>query len=576
MVTHTIRRALISVSDKSRLVPFARGLSRFGVEIVSTGGTARELETAGIPVTPIEAVTGIREMMAGRVKTLHPAVHGAILADRAQPEQMRDLEELRASPIDLVVVNLYPFEATIARPGATFEDAIENIDIGGPAMLRSAAKNHASVTVLVSPEDYDTVLEEMAADNGAVSAATRHRLAQKAFAHTAAYDTAISRFFAFQLPLSQNWERGPGGEGRSPNGPRAESPFPDRLTFTALKRHDLRYGENPHQAGAFYVVEGATEPGIATARQLHGMELSYINLLDLDAAWQLVQEFDEPAAAIIKHTNPCGCGIGATLADAYRKARDGELPPFNPPGSRFGGIIAFNRIVDRATAEEVIAPKSFYHAIIAPEYEPEARALLEGRQGWGPNLRLLAVEGSNAVSQIDEGGNVTTGSTAVASNVAGSASQETAWQLRSIGSGLLVQEPDRRPLGPEDVKIVTQRKPTETEMSDMLFAWKVVKHVKSNAIVLARDGQVIGVGAGQMNRALPVDLAVAMAGDRVKGAALASDAFFPHPDGPEHAARAGVTAIIQPGGSNRDADAITVADRHGLAMVFTGVRHFRH
>jgi phosphoribosylaminoimidazolecarboxamide formyltransferase/IMP cyclohydrolase len=571
MATARIRRALISVSDKTGLVPFARGIAELGIEIVSTGGTARELSAVGIAVTPVEAVTGVREMMDGRVKTLHPAVHGAILADRSRPEHLRDLEELGVPTIDLVAVNLYPFEATIARPETTWAEAMEKIDIGGPAMIRSAAKNHASVAVVVSPADYDIVLAELRDGDGSLSDATRRRLAGKAFAHTSAYDAAIAAYFQSQLPLSAS--------GRGPGGGVA---FPERLTITAVKRQELRYGENPHQAGAFYVLERTPEPGIATARQLHGMELSYINLLDLDAAWELVQEFEEPAAAIIKHTNPCGCGIGATLADAYRKARDGELPPFNPPGSRFGGIIAFNRVVNRATAEEVIAPKSFYHAIIAPEYEPEARALLERRQGWGPNLRLLAVgvddqrpttnnqrwTGSSESVAVSEGGE--------SDNVATGVPLAFRWHLRTIGDGLLVQEPDRRRLAPEDVRVVTQRAPTETEMTDLLFAWKVVKHVKSNAIVLARDGQVIGVGAGQMNRSLPVELAVAMAGDRVKGSALASDAFFPHPDGPEHAARAGVTAIIQPGGSNRDADAIAVADRYGLAMVFTGVRHFRH
>jgi phosphoribosylaminoimidazolecarboxamide formyltransferase/IMP cyclohydrolase len=527
-------RALISVSDKSGLVPFARGLAEIGWEILSTGGTASALTAAGVPVIPIEAVTGFPEMMDGRVKTLHPAVHGAILADRGRLEHMEALRSIFGTPIDLVVVNLYPFQETVARPDVTEAEAIERIDIGGPAMLRSAAKNWRSVAVVVSPSQYDAVLAELREGYGArapLSDETRRRLAEVAFAHTAAYDAAIAAYFT-----------------KIPSRPGA--PFPDPLSIAAVKRQELRYGENPHQRGAFYVDPAFRGPGVATARQLHGIELSYINLLDLDAALALVREFDRPAAAIIKHTNPCGCGVADALVDAYQKAREGELPPFNPPGSRFGGVIAFNRAVDAATAEAVIAPKSFYHAIIAPEFHPEALELLKGRSGWGADLRLLAV------GDGEEG--------------------DAGWEVRSVAGGYLVQERDRRALTPEDLKIVTKRAPTEAEMADLLFAWKVVKHVKSNAIVLARDEQVIGVGAGQMNRALPVDLAVQMAGDRVQGSALASDAFFPHPDGPEHAARAGVTAIIQPGGSKRDADAVAVADAHGLAMVLTGVRHFRH
>lgn len=535
-------RALISVSDKTGLIPFARGLAELGVEIVSTGGTARALAAEGVPVLPVEAVTGQKEMLDGRVKTLHPAIHAALLADRSRPEHMAALAELGVGPIDLVVVNLYPFEATVARPDVAPAEAVEQIDIGGPAMLRAAAKNFAWVAVVVSPDDYDAVLTQLRRGGGAkppLSEETRRHLAQKAFAHTAAYDAAIAAYLASLLP-------------------RPVSPFPERLVITAVKRHDLRYGENPHQRAAFYVDPSDRESGVATARQLHGMELSYTNLLDLDAALSLVREFARPAAAIIKHTNPCGCGAADTLVDAYRKARDGELPPFNPPGSRFGGVIAFNRAVDAATAQEVIAPKSFYHAIIAPDFEPEVLALLSGRSGWGADLRLLAV-GPLPAPGLEE-----------------TAGGPIGWRIASVTGGLLVQEPDRRTLRPGEVQIVTRRAPTEAEMADLMFAWKVVKHVKSNAIVLARDEQLIGVGAGQMNRALPVDLAVAMAGDRVKGSSLASDAFFPHPDGPERAARAGVSAIIQPGGSKRDADVIAVADAHGMAMVFTGLRHFRH
>jgi phosphoribosylaminoimidazolecarboxamide formyltransferase/IMP cyclohydrolase len=565
-----VRRALLSVSDKSGLVDFARALRELDVEIVSTGGTARTLEEAGIATVPIEAVTGLREMMDGRVKTLHPAVHGAILADRARPEHMRELAELEAQPIDLVAVNLYPFEATVARPDVTLAEAIEKIDIGGPAMIRSAAKNWASVAVVVSPADYPSIVTELQENRGALSDDTRHLLAQKAFAHTSAYDAAIAAYLASlealgarRSALDEKELRLPSAERRAPS-----DAFPESLVFAAVKRQELRYGENPHQRAAFYADPNAREPGLASARQLHGTELSYINLLDFDAALALVREFDRPAAAIIKHTNPCGCGVAETLVEAYRKARDGELPPFNPPGSRYGGIIAFNRVVDVATAEEVIAPKSFYHGIIAPEFDPEARALLQERKIWGPELRLLAVGDLSVGSAMS--------SAPDAANLSSSQLTTDDWGLTTVAGGFLLQERDRHVLDAAELRVVTRRAPTEAEMTDLLFAWKVVKHVKSNAIVLARDGQVIGVGAGQMNRALPVELAIAMAGDRVRGSALASDAFFPHPDGPGHAARAGVTAIIQPGGSKKDEEAIAVADEHGVAMIFTGIRHFKH
>jgi phosphoribosylaminoimidazolecarboxamide formyltransferase/IMP cyclohydrolase len=572
-----VRRALVSVSDKTGLVDFARALRELDVEIVSTGGTARALAEAGIATVPIEAVTGLREMMDGRVKTLHPAVHGAILADRARPEHMRELAELEAQPIDLVAVNLYPFEVTVARPDVTLAEAIENIDIGGPAMIRSAAKNWASVAVVVSPADYPPIVTELQENRGALSDDTRHLLAQKAFAHTSAYDAAIADYLASlgdgatgSLPAGAKPTAGRGCDGARERDVRSEpdSSFPERLVFAAVKRQELRYGENPHQRAAFYVDPSAREPGLASARQLHGAELSYINLLDFDAALALVREFDRPAAAIVKHTNPCGCGVAETLVEAYRKARDGELPPFNPPGSRYGGIIAFNRVVDVATAEEVIAPKSFYHGIIAPEFDPEARALLQERKIWGPELRLLAVGELSAAGPSS--------SAVDATNPSSSQLTTDDWRLTTVSGGFLLQERDRHVLDPAELRVVTRRAPTEAEMTDLLFAWKVVKHVKSNAIVLARDGQVIGVGAGQMNRALPVELAIAMAGDRVPGSALASDAFFPHPDGPGHAARAGVTAIIQPGGSKKDEEAIAVADEHGVAMLFTGIRHFKH
>jgi phosphoribosylaminoimidazolecarboxamide formyltransferase/IMP cyclohydrolase len=534
-----IQRALISVSDKTGVVELARDLAALGVEIISTGGTARALEAAGVAVTAVETVTGFPEMMEGRVKTLHPGVHAALLADRSKPEHMEALDRLGFEPIDLVVVNLYPFEATVVRAGVTAAEAIENIDIGGPSMIRSAAKNAAAVAVVVSPAEYPAVIAELRDRGGELSEATRRRLARMAFAHTAAYDAAIADYL----------------EAAESAG---ETPLPEVLPLGYRKKQGLRYGENPHQRAAFYVANAA-EASIATARQLNGKELSFINILDADAALQLVQEFDRPAAAIIKHTNPCGCAIAGSLVEAYRLARDGELPPFNPPGSRFGGIIAFNRPVDMATAEEVILPGSYYEVIVAPEFAPETVRLFAERQGWGENVRLLAVGTLTAARSLAD----------VPPGVA-------RLSLRSVVGGLLVQERDLKPLDRATLQVVTERQPTDAEMEDLLFAWSVAKHVKSNAIVLARGGQAVGVGAGQMNRALPVQLAIDMAGERAEGAVLASDAYFPMPDGPEHAARAGVRALIQPGGARRDAEIIAVANRCGIAMVFTGQRCFRH
>jgi phosphoribosylaminoimidazolecarboxamide formyltransferase/IMP cyclohydrolase len=535
-----IERALISVSDKTGVVELASGLRGFGVEILSTGGTARAIQEAGIPVTPVDQVTGFPEMMEGRVKTLHPAVHGGILADRAKPEHMEQLAGMGYGRIDLVAVNLYPFASTISRPRCTFEDAIENIDIGGPSMIRSAAKNHASVTVVTSPADYALVLEEMAAHDGATTPATRRRLAQKAFAHTAAYDATISGYLAGQLETPA-------------------SEMPETLVAGFTKVQDLRYGENPHQAAAFYADPVRGEPSAATARQLHGKELSFINLLDMDAALELVKEFDRPACSIIKHTNPCGCGVAATLAEAYALARDGELPPFNPPGSRFGGIIACNRPIDGETAREIVAPKSYYECIIAPGFSDEALELFRTRKIWGENVRLMEVDPLPPYESL-------------ASSAAGLARLD----IKRIVGGLLVQQRDLRHQDPDALLIATERRPTDQELADLLFAWKVVRHVKSNAVVLAKNGQLIGAGGGQTNRAQASELAVAMAGYRAEGSVCASDAYFPMPDGPEALARAGVKAIIQPGGSKRDDDAVAVCNQHGVAMVFTGARHFRH
>lgn len=512
------KKALISVSDKTNLIPFARKLSELGVEIISTGGTAKLLQEAGIAVTGISEVTGFPEILDGRVKTLHPAIHSGLLAVRDNPDHQRQLDELAIAPIDFVVVNLYPFKQTVAKPDVTYAEAIENIDIGGPTMLRAAAKNHAYVTVIVDAADYDTVLAELEA-NGSTSAETRRRLAAKVFRHTAAYDALIARYLSEQV-----------GE-----------PLAENFTVTYEKVQDLRYGENPHQRAAFYREPLAAAGTIATAEQLHGKELSYNNINDADAALAIVREFTEPAVVAVKHTNPCGVGIGATIREAYEKAYQAD------PVSIFGGIIAANRVVDRDTA--LLLKEVFLEIVLAPDFTPEALEILREKK----NLRLLRL-----------------------GSFAGADAAGGALRVSPVAGGLLVQEYDRRQLQPSDLTVVTERKPSEEELAQLAFAWKVVKHVKSNAIVLARDNMTIGVGAGQMNRVGAARIAIEQAGERAVGAVLASDAFFPMPDTVEEAAKAGVTAIIQPGGSIRDQDSIDACNRHGIAMVFTGVRHFKH
>ncbi|MFA4015359.1 MAG: hypothetical protein RUDDFDWM_000439 [Candidatus Fervidibacterota bacterium] len=521
-----VERALISVSDKRGIVEFAKGLSELGIEIISTGGTARTLREAGIQVTDVADVTGFPEMLDGRVKTLHPKIHGGILAIRSKEEHVRQLNEHGIGFIDLVAVNLYPFEETISCPDVTLEEAIEQIDIGGPSLIRAAAKNYESVTVIVDPEDYGRVLSELRSNNCMTTLRLRMELAAKAFRHTAAYDACIANYFRNLI-----------GE-----------PFPEVFTISCKLASKLRYGENPHQQAAFYVLPNFKHPCISTARQLHGIPLSYNNIADLDAALELVREFKEPAAAIIKHTNPCGCAIGETLAEAFIKARDADKE------ARFGGIIAFNRIVDEDTAKEVIVKGSFYEAIIAPGYEETAYELITSRSGWGQSVRLLLLEGTIEPPE------------ALADSFA----------FKSVTGGLLIQSVDALAEDRSQWNVVTETSPSDSEWRDLEFAWKVVKHVKSNAIVLAKDGVTVGIGAGQMNRAISVKLAVESAGERAKGAVLASEAFFPHTDGPEIAAKAGVRAIIQPGGSKRDEDVIALCNSYGIAMVFTGTRHFRH
>ena len=508
-------RALVSVSNKEGIVPFVKRLVALGVEVISTGGTKKALQDAGVNVIGISEVTGFPEILDGRVKTLHPMIHGGLLAMRGNENHEAQLKEHNITPIDLVIVNLYPFKETIAKEGTTFEDAIENIDIGGPTMLRSSAKNHQHVTVVVDPVDYEEVATSLE-NEGKVSLATRQRLAAKVFRHTAAYDAMISNYLSASV-----------GEEN-----------PESLTITFEKVQDLRYGENPHQKAAFYKTPFEKPYSIASAKQLHGKELSYNNINDADAAIQIVKEFTQPAAVAIKHTNPCGVGVGATTLEAYERAYKAD------PTSIFGGIVAFNREVDKDTA--LLLHEIFLEIVIAPSFSSEALDVLKQKK----NIRLLTVEFTS--------------------------NSEVEMKYSSVTGGLLVQEEDTLSFDEEKVTIPTKRQPTDQEWEDLRLAWKVVKHVKSNAIVLAKDNNTVGVGAGQMNRVGAAKIAIEQAGELAKGSALGSDAFFPMDDTVEAAAKAGVTAIIQPGGSIRDEDSIKKADEHGITMVFTGVRHFKH
>jgi len=517
----SVKRALLSVSDKTGVVELARGLAALGIELVSTGGTAAALRGAGVVVTPLSEVTGFPEILGGRVKTLHPAVHGGLLAVRGDAAHDADLARHGIAPIDLVAVTLYPFEAALAR-GADPATMIEEIDIGGVTLLRAAAKNFEAVVVLSAPAQYTPVLGELR-ETGAVRLETRRRLAQEAFARTSGYDAAIARYLGAE-------------------------PFPQRLTLAFDKIQDLRYGENPHQRGAFYREPGATDPCVATARQLAGRELSYNNIFDLDAALELVREFSGPAAVVVKHGIPCGVGTGDALRVAYLRAREGD------PVSAFGGIVALNRPVDAGTAEALA--ETFLEAVIAPAFDEGARAALARKK----NLRLMEVGALPPAS-------------GARSPAAGTA---PSLDLRRVRGGLLVQDRDALDLDDARLTVVTSRTPTEHEWADLRFAWTVCRYVRSNAIVLARDRQVVGVGAGQMNRVEPVRLAVKQAGERANGAVMASEAFFPFPDAVEVAVAAGVTAVMHPGGAARDAEVAAVAEAAGIAMVTTGIRHFRH
>ena len=517
-----IKQALISVSDKSGVLEFAQGLHQLGITILSTGGTAKLFADNGIPVTEVADYTGFPEMLDGRVKTLQPKVHAGILARRDLPEHVATLKQHGIPTIDLVVVNLYPFAATVAKPDCTLEDAIENIDIGGPTMVRAAAKNHAHVAIVTDPADYSSVLAEMQTNSGAVSAATRFDLAKKAFSHTAAYDSAISNYLT----------------AIDADGNRSE--FPAQINFNFAKVQDMRYGENPHQSAAFYRDLVALPGSIANYTQLQGKELSYNNIGDADATWELVKTFAQCACVIVKHANPCGVAIADTPLSAYKLALATD------PTSAFGGIIAFNRTVDAATAEAVV--QQFVEVVIASEYSPAALQVFAGK----PNVRVLIVPLSNAANSYD---------------------------VKRVGGGVLVQTPDTLNVQASQLKVVTKAQPGNEQLQDLLFAWRVAKYVKSNAIVFCKNGQTLGVGAGQMSRVDSTRIAsikAQNAGLSLAGSVVSSDAFFPFRDGIDVLAAAGAKAVIQPGGSMRDAEVIAAADEHGIAMVFTGYRHFRH
>ena len=512
--------ALISVYDKTGIVDFARALHQVGVGLISTGGTHRILTEAGeLPVRQVSDVTGSPEILEGRVKTLHPRIHGGLLARRDSPRHLEELSNQGIEPIDLVVVNLYPFVETISKPDVTLDDALENIDIGGPTLLRAGAKNFPSVAVVVDPSDYGWVGDRIA--NSGLDLQERRRLAYKAFNHVSRYDTAVAQY------LDED-----GATGPSPDV------FPQELVLTYQKLNELRYGENPHQRAALYVPSSNISGGVARARQLHGRDLSFNNLLDADAAWRTVSDFEETAAVVIKHTNPCGLACHPDLAEAYRRAYSGDTV------SAFGGIVGFNRPVTAAVAHAMSGV--FYEVVVAPDYEPEALEVLQKKR----NLRILAV--------------------------APSGESDAPYDFRPLSGGLLVQTRDTVAEESSSWKTVTERGPTQEELRDLALAWKAAKHVKSNAIVLARDGMLLGIGAGQPNRVNSVHLAIRAAGDGSRGSVLASDAFFPFADNIDLAAQGGVTAIVQPGGSIRDEEVIAAADKYHMAMVFTGVRHFKH
>ncbi|MCC4237273.1 bifunctional phosphoribosylaminoimidazolecarboxamide formyltransferase/IMP cyclohydrolase [Vibrio anguillarum] len=530
-----IHRALISVSDKTGIVEFAQALAKRGVDILSTGGTARLLADQGIAVTEVSDYTGFPEMMDGRVKTLHPKVHGGVLGRRGQDDDI--MQQHGIKPIDMVVVNLYPFAETVAKAGCTLADAVENIDIGGPTMVRSAAKNHKDVTIVVNAYDYDRVIAEMDANDNSLTLETRFDLAIAAFEHTAAYDGMIANYFGTMVPSY-------GASLLDEEGKKAdeESKFPRTFNQQFLKKQDMRYGENSHQAAAFYVEANPEEASVSTARQLQGKALSYNNIADTDAALECVKEFSEPACVIVKHANPCGVALGSDILQAYNRAYQTD------PTSAFGGIIAFNRELDAQTAAAIVE-RQFVEVIIAPTVSAEAIEVVAAKK----NVRLL---------ECGEWSAKTTG-----------------FDVKRVNGGLLVQDRDQGMVSLDDLKIVTKRQPSEEEIKDALFCWKVAKYVKSNAIVYSKGDMTVGVGAGQMSRVYSAKIAGIKAADeglQVEGCVMASDAFFPFRDGIDAAAQAGIKCVIQPGGSMRDDEVIAAADEHGMAMIFTGMRHFRH
>jgi phosphoribosylaminoimidazolecarboxamide formyltransferase/IMP cyclohydrolase len=522
MESPRVQRALISVSDKLGLADFARGLVAAGVEIFSTGGTRKHLQAEGIAVRDVAEYTGFPEMMDGRLKTLHPKVHGGILCRHDNPSDMKSLAEHGILTFELVVVNLYPFEATVGRPGVTREEAIEQIDIGGPTLVRAAAKNHAFTTIATAAERYSEILRQVAAQ-GSTTPELRRRLAAEAFAQTARYDRAIADYFAGITSLGA---------------------FPATIHVSLRCKEVLRYGENPHQRGALYAAPDADGVNVVAAKQLHGKELSYNNLLDMDSALAIVRDFAEPAAVVIKHNNPCGAAVDGNLAVALVRAMAGD------PLSAFGSVLGLNRRMDVATADVLCGPGMFVEAIVAPDFDPAAFEILTNRPKWKASVRLMKV------------GDI--------------AAPQPHWTYRCIEGGALVQDADILPDPEEDWKVVTAARPGESQWADLRFAWALVRHVKSNAIVLAKDRMLLGTGAGQMSRVDSTEIAIKKAGDRVRGSVMASDAFFPFPDSIAAAAAAGVVAVIQPGGSRNDDEAIAECNRHGLSMIFTGRRHFKH
>ena len=512
-----MRRAFISVSDKTGVVEFAEELVKLGFEIVSTGGTAKTLSEAGVPITPVSDITGFPECLDGRVKTLHPKVHAGILAMRSNPEHMRQLKELDVTPIDIVCVNLYPFKQTILKPGVTFAEAIENIDIGGPTMLRAAAKNYQDVAVIVEAKDYDVVIRELK-EFGEVTAKTKMQLCRTVFEHTAAYDALIFNYLRKEAEVHM---------------------FPEKLTLTFEKVQELRYGENPHQRAVYYKEVGVRPECLHEAEQLSGSELSFNNIDDTDEAIQLLREFEEPAVVALKHTNPCGVGVGETILEAYQKAHTEKLEPI------YGGVVAANRPIDEETASIMV--NRFVEVVIAPDYSPEALEILSAKK----NLRVLKLEGI-----VRKG-------------------RKSGWDLKRLDGGILMQDTDRELLKP-GYEIVTKRQPSDQELKDLMFAWKVAKHVKSNAIVIAKNGTALGIGTGQTKRMWAVQEAIERSRDEVDGAVMASDGSFSFDDCVEAAAKAGVRSIIQPGGSINDEESVSACDLFGLSMIFTDMRHFKH